>query len=407
MKNLRVGIIGVGNIGGAHAESIFSGRIRGMDLCGLCDAAPEKRQYLAGKYPGIPVFDDGLKLMDSGLVDTLIVATPHYFHPVYAAEALKRGLNVLSEKPAGVGVRAVKEVICAAEQSHGAYGIMFNQRTDPLFRKAKEIIDGGGLGEPKRLVWIITNWYRTQKYYDSGTWRATWNGEGGGVLLNQAPHNLDVWQWLFGMPDAVTAFVTEGKYHNIGVEDDATIYAEYGNGATAVFITTTGEAPGTNRLEISGSLGKIVIEKGVLSYTKLGVSERDFCFRDGSGSSLPPLEEFSFGPYEAVSGHELILANFAASVLEGERLIAPGIDGIRELSISNAAYLSSWTGRTVRLPLDESDVEAFEELLENKRQCERAGEGSGRGDAGSTAGNVCDKDISTGNNYLPRWNVKW
>ena len=403
MEKLKVGIIGAGNIGGAHAESIFSGRIRGMELRALCDTSPEKRPRLHEQYPGIPVFDDALAMMDSGAVDTCIVATPHYYHPFYAVEALKRGLNVLSEKPAGVGVKAVKEIVRAAGESKGLYGIMFNQRTDALFQKAREIIEGGGLGEPKRLVWIVTNWYRTQKYYDSGGWRATWNGEGGGVLLNQAPHNLDVWQWLFGMPDAVTAFIAEGKYHNIGVEDDATIFAEYKNGATAVFITTTGEAPGTNRLEISGSMGKIVIEKGILTYTKLGVSERAFCFTEEGGSGLPPMENITFGPFGAQNGHETILENFAAAALCGEKLIAPGADGIYELSISNAAYLSAWTGRKIRLPLEDGDIEAFEELLENKRRSEQAAGGA----PDRTEKNGRDRDVSGGNGYLARWNVKW
>ena len=397
MKNIRVGIIGVGNIGYAHLSCIAKGGIRGMTLGALCDIAPAKRERLASEFPGIRIFEDGDELISSGLVDAVIVATPHYFHPHFVKYALERGVHVLSEKPAGVNVSEVIKANGAAAESKALYGIMFNQRTDPLFRKAKEIIDGGGIGEPKRLVWIVTNWYRTQSYYDSGSWRATWNGEGGGVLINQAPHNIDIWQWLFGMPAKVTAFCHEGLYHDIGVEDDATIYAEYENGASAVFITTTGEAPGTNRLEISGDKGKLVLEKNELRYTKLGIPEREFCFTEKTSSGIPPTEEFVCKFDQTRDGHELILENFASAVLENASMIAPGTDGINELSITNAAFLSSWTGKTVELPLSAEDIAGFDRLLEEKRTEEKA-----RGPENRKGGKATGKS-----EYIKRWSVKW
>ena len=405
MKTLRVGIIGVGNIGTAHCGCIAGGRIKGMTLAALCDIDGEKREILAGKYH-VPVFEDGDELIKSGLVDAVIVATPHRFHPHYCETALLNGIHVISEKPAGVNVSEVRRLNEVAEKSRAKFGIMFNQRTDGLFRKAKEIIEAGGIGEPKRLVWIVTNWYRTQNYYDSGSWRATWNGEGGGVLLNQAPHNIDLWQWLFGMPLRVRAFCGEGKYHRIAVEDDATIYAEYENGATAVFVTTTGEAPGTNRLEISGDRGKIVLEKSTLTYTSLMTPEREFCFTCDKGAALPPMTEASYIIPPGRDGHELILENFAAAVLENEPMTAPGTDGIRELSISNAAFLSSWTDSWVNLPMSESDCTEFDRILEEKRALEKAAEEAGnRGKAAE------DRDVQgkgTGKErYISRWNVKW
>lgn len=204
-------------------------------------------------------------MLDSGLIDAALIAVPHYEHPTYAVKCFQRGIHVLTEKPAGVYARQVREMNEAAEKAGVKFEIMFNQRIDPIYKKAHDLVQSGALGQPKRLVWIVTNWYRTQAYYDSGSWRATWKGEGGGVLLNQAPHNLDLWQWIFGMPQKIRAFCSVGKYHQIGVEDDVTIYGEYENGATAVFISTTGEAPGTNRLEISGDLGKLVLEEGKLN----------------------------------------------------------------------------------------------------------------------------------------------
>ena len=289
-RSLRVGIVGVGNIGSAHAASLYQSAIQGMTLTALCDTNPYKRERLAEIYPDVPVFASHEEMLAAGLTDTVIISTPHRFHPPIAIDAFRAGQHVLSEKPAGVDCRAVKELYEVAKCSGKAFGIMFNQRTDPLFIKARELVKSGRLGELKRLVWIITNWYRPQSYYDSGSWRATWNGEGGGVLLNQAPHNLDLWQWIFGMPKRIRAFCYNGKYHNISVEDDATIYAEYENGATATFITTTGEYPGTNRLEISGDRGKIVIEHGALRFIELSEAERTFCYTV-TGQNYPPMTE--------------------------------------------------------------------------------------------------------------------
>ncbi len=390
-NDLRVGVIGVGNIGHVHAESLLRGDVPGMRLCALCDTNPEKRAYLAQKHPHIPVFADHKALLASGICDTVIVSTPHFYHPIIASDALCQGLHVISEKPAGVDTAAVRSLYETAKDAKGAFGIMFNQRTDPLFAKAKDLVSSGALGEPKRLVWIITNWYRSQAYYDSGDWRATWKGEGGGVLLNQAPHNLDLWQWIFGMPRRIRAFCYQGKHHHISVEDDATIYAEYENGAVATFITSTGEYPGTNRLEMSGSLGRIVIEHGRLTYTALSQSEREYCFH-AEGQPLPILTDQVFEEASSVSGHTLILRNFAEHVRHGVPLLAPGTDGIYELMLSNGAYLSSEREDWVTLPFADGD---FTELLsayqakESARKQKQTADGAPDG------------------TYRQRWQVQW
>ena len=329
-------------------------------------------------------------MLDSGKINAALIAVPHYDHPKYAMECFKRGIHVLTEKPAGVYARQVREMNEAADKANVKFGIMFNQRTNPLYAKAREIVQSGALGKPKRLVWIVTNWYRTQAYYDSGSWRATWNGEGGGVLLNQAPHNLDLWQWIFGMPRRIRAFCSVGKYHNIDVEDDVTIYGEYENGATAVFISTTGEAPGTNRLEISGDLGKIIIEGGKLKWWKLSVPEREFCFTAKKGFSVPDktYEEFSD---EVVEGHPKVLEAFARAILDGGELIADGREGLRSLSISNAAYLSAWTDKTVSLPIDR---EAFDKILEEKKKASKYVKES-------------DEETLPDGTMSTRWQIKW
>ena len=254
----------------------------------------------------------------------------------------------------------------AAKQSGKLFGIMYNQRTNPLYQKARQLVQSGELGELKRCIWIITDWYRSQAYYNSGGWRATWAGEGGGVLLNQCPHNLDLWQWIFGMPSRIRASCYVGKYHDIEVEDDVTIYAEYPNGATGSFITTTAECPGTNRLEISGDRGKVVIEDNKLTFWKLSVPERKFCFETDKIFGTPEATAEEFPLEGKIPMHVGILNNYVDALLDGSALLAPGEEGINGLTISNAAFLSSWEGdRWVELPLDEDHY--YEQLQQRIR----------------------------------------
>lgn len=363
MSKIKLGIVGIGNMGSGHFYNVFAGKCPSVSVTAICDINPEKLEK-AKEHPEVASFTDYKEMLDSGLVDTVLIAVPHYDHPTVAIECFKRGIHVLTEKPAGVYARQVREMNEAAKESGVKFGIMFNQRTNPLFAKAREIVQSGELGGLKRMVWIITNWYRTQAYYNSGSWRATWGGEGGGVLLNQAPHNLDLWQWIFGMPKRVRAFCEFGKYHNIDVEDDVTIFGEYENGATATFISTTGDACGTNRLEITGDKGKIVVEHGKLAWWKLEVPEREFCFTATEGFVTPAstYEEFTAPEPE---GHPEVLEAFAQSILNGTEMIARGEEGLNSLSISNAAYLSTWTNDWAELPTDEA---LFEKFL--KERCE-------------------------------------
>lgn len=390
MNKLRLGIIGMGNMGSGHLRYVLNGECPSVEVTAVADIVESKLSWVSEKAPDVKLFYDGIELLDSGLVDAILIAVPHYDHPYFAIEAFKRGIHVLTEKPAGVYARQVREMNEAAKESGVKFGIMFNQRTNPLFAKAKEIVESGQLGAPKRLVWIVTNWYRTQAYYDSGSWRATWNGEGGGVLLNQAPHNLDLWQWIFGMPKRVRAFCSVGKYHNVAIEDDVTIYGEYENGATAVFISTTGETPGTNRLEISGDLGKIVLENGKLKWWKLEEPEREFCYTAKEGFVVPKntYEEFQA---DEPDGHPLIIEDFAKSVLEESKMLAPGEEGINSLSISNAAYLSTWTDDWAEIPTDEALFEKYLKELCEKETCQKETSGSGE---------ELDK-------LIERWKVRW
>ena len=412
---LKVAVIGVGNIGSVHASAIYSGRISGMTLGALCDIDPARRAVLAGSYPGVPVYADPEALLSDASkagIDAVIISVPHPFHAAVAVSALEAGLHVMCEKPADVESSRAVRMKEAAEKSGRLIGIMFNQRTDPLFRKAKEIIDSGELGGFKRSSWIITNWYRTQAYYDSGSWRATWNGEGGGVMLNQAPHNIDIWLWLLGLPERIRAFCREGRYHRISVEDEATVYAEFSGGGSGVFVTSTGEAPGLNRLEMAFDKGRLILENGKLNVLRLGVSEREFCFSSRDNFALPPMSSEEFCARPERDGHELILENFAEAVRKGVPLIASIDDGIRELEFSNAAFLSSWTDNWSALPLTRSDRDTFSELLKNKREAELADSKKQCGAEKAPADpsrdhNASDRPEKTSDKYSERWKTRW
>ena len=358
MEQVRLGIIGVGNMGTGHAKNLVEGKVPRMKLAAVADVNPARLEWAKENLPeDVARFATAEEMMDSGLIDAVIVAVPHYFHPPLSMMAMKKGIHVMSEKPAGVYTKQVREMIeCSEEHPDVVFGMMFNQRTNCVYRKMHELIQGGSLGAIKRVNWIITNWYRTQAYYDSGDWRATWAGEGGGVLLNQCPHNLDLLQWICGMPSKITAFVHEGKWHDIEVEDDVTAYMEYPNGATGVFITTTGDAPGTNRFEVTLEYGKIVCEVGQetkLTLWKLAENERDFCKNSPSGFGTPEMEVIEVETDGENLQHVGVLRAFTGAILDGTPLVAKGAEGINGLSLSNAMHLSSWLGKPIELPVDE------------------------------------------------------
>lgn len=364
MDKVRIGIIGLGNIGSQHLRYIHEGKVAGGELAAVCDSKPERLQWVRQTLgPAIQVYDNPEALFKSGIIDGVLIATPHYAHPEMAIQAFGHGLHVLIEKPAGVYSKQVRLMNEAALKSGKVFGIMYNQRTNPLYQKLRNLVQSGELGQLKRTHWIITTWYRSQSYYDSGGWRATWSGEGGGVLLNQCPHQLDLWQWICGMPIRVRAFCGFGKYHAIEVEDDVTAYVEYENGATGVFVTSTGETPGTNRFEIIGDRGKAVIEEGKLSFWQLRVSERQFNREYKGGFGEPECWKCEIPITGQETGHAGITSDWVRAILKGTSLLAPGVEGINGLELSNAMYLSTWIDNWVKIPVDE---ELFFEKLQDK-----------------------------------------
>lgn len=375
MDIVKIGIIGIGNMGSSHAVNIVEGRVKNAQLTAVCDLNQERLEWAEKKLgEGVVLYKSAEDFYAEADIDAVIIATPHYDHPPLAIKGFKNDLHVLTEKPAGVYTKAVREMNTAAEKSDKVFAIMYNQRTRPVYQKLKDLISTGELGEIKRTNWII-DWYRSQSYYDNGGWRATWKGEGGGVLLNQDPHQLDIWQWTCGMPVRVRAFSHFGKYHDIEVEDDVTAYVEYGNGAAGVFVTSTGISPETNRLEITGDRGKIIVEGDKLTFRRLRTPERQFNREFKGGFGRPECWECDLPIEGNKPEHIGILNNWIDAILNDAELIAPGEEGINGLMISNAMHLSSWTDDWVELPIDEDlFYEKLKDRIENSTFEKKLGE---------------------------------
>ncbi len=365
MEKVRLGIIGIGAQGGSYAGFISEGKVKNVEIGAICDIDPEKKAMCAEKYPNVPFYDNYIDMLESGNVDAVVTTVPHYLHVEMGIEALKRDIHALLEKPAGVYTKQVKEINeFAATKPNLTFAIFFNQRTNPLYQKAKEIVDNGEIGNIRRTNWIITNWWRPQAYYDQSAWRATWGGEGGGVLVNQAPHQIDLLQWICGMPKKVYSNVKYGYQRDIAVEDDVTTILDYGNGATGVFITCTHDIIGTDRFEIVGDKGKIVVDDSKkVTITRLRQSENELnatmswadAMKVLMGEGVGDIYDEEVLEFESVWGgqHIAVLENFTANILDGTPLIAPGSDGINGVGLANAIHLSSWLGKEVELPIDE------------------------------------------------------
>ena len=351
MDKVRVGIIGMGEIGKYHAGYLLDGKVQRCELVAVCSTSPQKLAPYQAK--GLSIFDDGEKLIQSGEVNAAIVATPHYQHTSLGIPALEAGVHLMVEKPISAHKADAEQLIAVARKHPNVvFAGMFQLRTEPRYLKIQKLIKDGELGEVVRMSWSITDWFRTEVYYASGGWRGTWRGEGGGVLLNQCLHNLDVIAWLLGMPSRVRGFCQLGRYHNIEVEDDVTAYLEFRNGATGVLVTSTGEAPGTNRFEIAGTRGKAVLENNGLTFTRNNADMIEFSKTAKLGFSKPEtrVEEIPFE--NAPAPHATLMQNFVDAILDGSPLIAPGEEGLYSVELANGILYSSLIGQTVELPMD-------------------------------------------------------
>ncbi|MFW6457012.1 MAG: Gfo/Idh/MocA family protein [Planctomycetota bacterium] len=366
MEKVRIGIVGVGGMGSNHARYLYDGKVEGAELTAVADISPSALKRAEDMTDGeVATFSSADDMFDADCVDAVIIATPHYDHPPIGIRAFESGLHVLSEKPAGVYTKQVKKFNEVADQSGKIFAVMFNQRTLPVHKKVKDLMETGELGELKRNAWIITSWYRSQSYYNSGGWRATWAGEGGGVLLNQCPHQLDLWQWFCGVPKRVRAFCGFGRYHDIEVEDDVTAYVEYEDGSTGLFVTSTGEAPGTNMFEAAGDNGRLVMENGDITFYRNRTPERQFNAEYEGGFGRPENWECDIPVHGEGHQHREVTQHWVNAIREDDPdlLVADGREGIKGLEISNAMLMSTWVDDWVELPVDE---DKYYELLQER-----------------------------------------
>lgn len=378
-EKVRLGIIGFGAQGGFYARLIAEGKVPNMDIGAICDVDQDKRDAAAEKHPGVRIFSDYIEMMESGDVDAVVTCVPHYIHPEMGINSLQRGIHALVEKPAGVYTAQVKELNeFAASKPDLTFAIMFNQRNNPLYQRVKQIVEDGEIGAIRRSNWIITTWWRPQPYYNQSEWRATWGGEGGGVLVNQAPHQLDLWQWICGVPKSVFAKVSYGFKRDIVVEDEVTALADFGDGVTGTFVTAVHDIIGTDRFEILGDKGKIVVDGSkTLTVWRLKDNEQDISAR----MDMEDVRKLFMGQYDTAElysvekedfdsewgqQHSGVLENFAANILDGTPLIAPGAAGINGVRLANAVHLSSWQGREVEL--EGNDETYLSELNEHIRE---------------------------------------
>ena len=364
MDKIKLGIIGFGNMGTGHTSNIMGGNCPEVELVAICDKNPERCEFGKNKYPdaNITYFTDAIEMLDSGLINACLVAIPHYDHAKYSMECMKRGIHVMCEKPAGVYTRQVREMIAESEKHpEVVFGMMFNQRTNPVYRKMHELVHSGKYGEIRRTNWLITNWYRSQAYYNSSDWRATWAGEGGGVLLNQCPHQLDLWQWICGMPVKVLSKIKYGQWHDIEVDDDVTTFVEYENGATGVFITTTGDGKGTNRFEVQMDGAKLVVEDDKLTVTEFEMKESEFTKINTEVFGMVKTHNLEVEIESKNPQHIGVVNAWAGKILHGTPLIAEGAEGLKGVILSNAMHLSDFLGKEVEIPFDEDLY--YEELM--------------------------------------------
>jgi len=354
LENVRLGIVGLGNMGKAHLANIRSGKVPGLRVSALCESVGTLPQLIEGEH----AFTDVNAMIHSGHIDAILICTPHFSHTPIGIEALKAGLHVLVEKPISVHKADCERLIAAHTNKKQVFAAMFNMRTNATFKKVKDLIDSGELGDIRRVHWEVTNWFRTNYYYATGGWRGTWKGEGGGVLMNQCPHNLDLFQWMFGMQQRVRGFCQFGRFHQVEVEDDVTAVLQYDSGLSATFVTSTGEAPGCNRLEISGEQGRLTVTDGTkIHFQRNRQPMSQFCMQAEAAFAMPESWHMEIPVDNSGGQHVEILQNFTNAILKNEKLLSPAEEGIRSVELANAILLSTWQDKTIELPMSSADYE--------------------------------------------------
>lgn len=358
---IKTGVVGLGVVGRSRSQTIAR-ETPGAALSAVCDHDAKALAWAQSEFGDetmrCSMFEEML-----AEVDAVFIATPHSSHPSLAIQAFAAGKHVLIEKPAGISPGPVRAMNAAAEKAGAVFGIHFQHRYKGVNKLVHDLIHSGEIGSVRRINWIITTWFRSQHYFNTGGWRATWEGEGGGVLLNQAPHQLDLWQWFFGMPHRMRAFCYNGKYHDIETEDEATLFMEYKNGTTGVFITSTAENPGTDRLEIVAERGKVVVENGKVTYQRLKESVQHALGTTRSVAWGGPVWDVQMKVPESAGSP---IADWIDAIQKGETSprVTPGVSGLNECLLASGAIKSTWDDNWV--DLEHFDDAEYERQLQER-----------------------------------------
>lgn len=372
MDKIRTAVIGFGGMGSKYAEILGAGKVDGMCLQGICCRNGAGQERIRSLYPQVAVYQNVDDMFaHSEDFDAVVIVTPHATHVEIGKMAFAHGKHVLCDKPAGISAKEVRQLL-AAKRENTEFAMMFNNRTSPAFKRAKELLEGGALGHVTRAVWVCNNWFRSPAYHHSAPWRSSWSGEHGGLLINQCQHYLDLWQWLLGMPDVVDADIDFGKYNDFDVDDSVDIRFLYrgtgedqrGPALRGSFISASGEHPGVNRFEIWGTGGRLTIDCGKTLALDRNLVDTDTFNRENTEIYGQPEHELQPVPVgEEPEPYEVMFQNFSDHLRLGTPLIAPGEEGLKSILLANAAYLSAWTGGKVEFPMDE---ELYVRLLEDK-----------------------------------------
>lgn len=356
---IRIGIAGIGFIAEEYIKLFTQGQIQGAEIRALSSRNYSHMEEIRAKYRlDAALFTDYDAMLSSGKIDMVMICTPHYFHPGMAVKAIEQGIHTMIEKPVGVYPEELDELAkCVKSHPETLSGVLYCRRTNPVFAKIKQLLADGTLGKLKRVTWIVTDMYRTQAYFDIAGWRGTYSGEGGGLLMNQVSHHIDLLVWLCGLPEAMQANCYTARERNIEVENEVSITMEYPGNAVGQFIASTRECPGSNRLELSGSRGQIILDNEKdLTLRILETDETQF----NATTNIP----FAFIPYKEEVFHfdmmynpvlqAKIVNNFIASLTDGTPVTCPVEEAVRSQQFIQGAYLSSWQDKKLTLPVDGS-----------------------------------------------------
>ena len=344
MKKVGVAVVGMGNIGSEHAKLIASDVTPSLDLVATCGRGDPFAD-------GIPHFETFSGLLDARVCDAIVIATPTMDHPQKALAALAAGYHVLVEKPVAMSVAQAQQVVDSVPGDR-VCAVMLNQRHHPVFAKIKNLLDSDAIGPITRYQWTMTAWYRPDVYYQVSRWRGTWPGEGGGLLINQCIHNLDVLQWWLGLPSSINAEVAFGKYHDIEVEDEVSARFKHPNGVTGTLVASSGEAPGINSLDIVGDRGMLRFDgDSLFIWQRAGSVARERA-ETRDMFDVPEFERQEVPIESVASQHAEIFNNFADAIREGAQLATPVAEGLGSLQLANGILLSSWQDKDISLPID-------------------------------------------------------